>query len=73
MCGNSNFALTEAYFTHVLQENLGNINIAGKSVPCMSIICTDCGFISMHALGALGLLPGPVEEESRKTTPGGEE
>jgi hypothetical protein len=29
----------------------------GQTVPAAAIVCNRCGFLSQHALGALGLLP----------------
>lgn len=57
MCGNNSFSVADGYFSNVIQNNLDSLKIAGPSIPAISIICSKCGFISMHALGTLGLLP----------------
>ncbi len=57
MCGNNNFVIADGYFNQTMQGNLqAGIIIGGPSIPTVAIICTNCGFISHHALGALGLL-----------------
>lgn len=57
-CGNTNFAVIEGYSSFPLQENLdGNIVLGGPSVPVAMVACGNCGAITPHALGALGLLP----------------
>jgi hypothetical protein len=33
--------------------------MASPTVPAIAIACSNCGFISQHAAGALGLLPAP--------------
>jgi hypothetical protein len=57
MCGHKNFALAEGYFNHPIQTQLGGgLVLGGPTIPTVAIICTNCGFTSQHALGALGLL-----------------
>ena len=57
MCGNPHFTIADSYFNHTLQNDLKSVNLGGQSVPTIAIICTNCGFLSQHALGILGLLP----------------
>jgi hypothetical protein len=56
-CANANFLLLDGYTQITLHrdrptENLSKANL----VPAVSMACMQCGFISTHALGALGLL-----------------
>lgn len=63
MCKNGTFSIAEGYFNNFMQQgHWSNISIGGPSIPSIAIICTNCGFISQHALGALGLLP--VEQKN---------
>lgn len=61
-CGKRNFAVLEGYFLHSLNTLGGTFNLGGPSIPVAVIACSNCGFLSEHALGALGLLP---REESK--------
>lgn len=63
-CGNQQFSLADGYFSQPLQENLGGIVLGGPAIPSVVVVCNKCGFISQHALGALGLLP--IQNESQK-------
>ncbi|MEN9582077.1 MAG: hypothetical protein RL641_31 [Candidatus Parcubacteria bacterium] len=57
-CGNPNFSLIEGYFNHPFQpEMTNNMVIGGPMVPSVGVVCTRCGLVSFHALGALGLMP----------------
>ena len=60
-CGNSNFTLVNGYFAQPIQPELGSITLGGPNIPSVVTVCTRCGFISQHALGALGLLPSAEE------------
>lgn len=57
MCGNTHFIIADGYFNTTLQDDLKGIELGTPSIPSISIICSNCGFMSQHALGILGLLP----------------
>lgn len=62
MCGHNHFVLADGYFNNTLQKDLKNISLGGSGIPTISIVCSNCGFISQHALGVLGLLPDEAKE-----------
>jgi len=62
-CGNSQFTLIDGYFNETVQTELKGIVIGGLSVPSVVIACNQCGFMSHHAIGVLGLLPGEEEKK----------
>lgn len=66
MCGNKHFSISPAYFVNILQLSINNISMGGKSIPSIPIICTNCGFISQHALGVLGVMPKEDSKEQKK-------
>jgi len=54
-CSNKTFTVLEGYFTHPLSPSVGMI-LGGPAVPVAVVACNNCGFLSEHALGTLGLL-----------------
>jgi hypothetical protein len=56
MCGNRNFILADGYFNNIMQTDFQNFVLGGPSIPTIATACSNCGFISQHALGVLGLL-----------------
>lgn len=57
-CNNNNFTLLEGYFNQSIQPTINaGIMLGGPSIPSIVVICNNCGYISQHALGILGLLP----------------
>ncbi|MDD3580081.1 MAG: hypothetical protein PHW74_03550 [Desulfobacca sp.] len=55
-CGHQSFIILDGFFNPTLQTE-GEVQVrAGPSVPTVVVICKQCGFISQHALGVLGLL-----------------
>lgn len=65
-CGNPSFTLIEGYFNEMIQPNVNILNIGGPSVPSIITACNRCGYLSQHALGALGLLPSPSEIKKKE-------
>jgi len=66
MCGTSKWVIGDGYFYNTLQGDVTSVNLAGVGIPCVPLICSHCGFISQHALGALGLLPAQLAEGGKK-------
>ncbi|MCK4814176.1 hypothetical protein KA005_00275 [bacterium] len=58
-CGEKGFTLLDGYFNQTIQQTLGGGNtfIGGPSVPSIVVVCNNCGYMSQHALGVLGLMP----------------
>ena len=54
-CGNLSFAIVDGYFNHPIQEGLTGHVMGEQSLPTAITVCNKCGFLSQHALGALGL------------------
>lgn len=65
ICHNKQFVISDGYFNSSIQGNLNGMRLGGPSIPSIGLICSKCGFISHHALGALGLLPKTQEQESK--------
>lgn len=63
MCGNTHFIIADGYFNNTMQSDLNGLRIGGPSIPSIPIICDKCGFISMHALGVIGMLSIANEKE----------
>lgn len=59
MCQQSKFSVVDMYVRNALQDDLQNLVLDGPAIPTAAIICMNCGFVSQHALGVLGLLPNP--------------
>jgi hypothetical protein len=64
MCKTNKFVLAEGYFNNTMQANFASVALGGPSIPTAAIICENCGFVSQHALGVLGLIP--KEENNKK-------
>lgn len=64
-CGGKAFNIVDNYGKLIIGEK-PDANILGQVVPVALVICANCGAVSLHALGALGLL----NKDSGETTNG---
>ena len=56
-CGQTSFTLLDSYLNLIVQNELsGGLVIGGPTVPSAVTACNNCGYLSVHALGVLGLL-----------------
>lgn len=51
-----------------LQGSLTSYTLGGTIVPMVAIACNNCGFVSLHAIGAWGLLESMKEMSNKKNT-----
>lgn len=56
MCQHNSFVLADGYFNIPISNSMNDVVLGGTTIPSIGVICTNCGFISLHALGILGLL-----------------
>ena len=54
MCGNSTFEVVDGFCSFGVTYDIGNKAV--RSIPVSAFVCERCGFVSFHALGALGLM-----------------
>lgn len=65
-CDNRNFTLLDGYFNQPVQTELAGLVLGGPTVPSVVVVCKQCGFMSQHAMGVLGLMKPAVKEEVGK-------
>ena len=65
MCGHEHFVLLDSYVRNEIQDDFANVMLGGPAIPAAAIICSNCGFMSQHALGVLGLMPPKTPEDSK--------
>lgn len=56
-CGGfSSSVREEGYFSFAPTERMGDV-VMGGGIPCAVVVCNNCGAVTFHAVGTLGLLP----------------
>lgn len=66
MCHNKQFVIVDGYFPNMVYDDYNaSIMKYKKGMPSVAIVCNNCGFISNHSLGALGLLEESKSEENK--------
>jgi len=60
-CGKREFTVVEGYSQLPIQDEPAGLHLSGKTIPTVLVICKNCGAVTWHALGALGLRPSEQE------------
>lgn len=66
-CGNNNFSILDGYTKFFINndiERMGDLDLGGPAVPVIMVACNKCGAVTLHAMGAIGLLD--KKEEIKK-------
>lgn len=67
MCGNHSFTILDGFRLCNYQDHTDYMELGGGLVlPAVSIVCRNCGFVSTHALGAIGLMDIGKKEQEKK-------
>lgn len=55
ICHGSSFTIADGYLANTLQDNLNSIQLGGTFLPSVALVCTNCGFTSLHNTKILGI------------------
>lgn len=65
-CGHKEFTVLDGYSHKTLQDDItGSLLIGGPTIPTILVACNNCGCVTAHALGGLGLLPTKKGDSQR--------
>lgn len=63
-CGAESFAVIDKFAYIHLQDDLSQaIRLGGPAIPVVVTVCENCGAVNLHAVAALGLMPGKEDAE----------
>jgi len=66
-CGHESFSLLDEGTNIYLKKSIDNAQIVGgPSVPVAIAVCNNCGAVTFHAIGALGLLSAQDKAETHE-------
>ena len=55
-CGHLSFTVIDGFNKFIVQNDFrGGVAIDGASIPAINVACDNCGALTAHAVGALGL------------------
>lgn len=56
ICKKMQFTIVDGYITDNVSDDYKKQVLGGRVIPSFVLVCNNCGFMSHHALGALGLI-----------------
>lgn len=59
ICGNDRFSIANGFILNPVHEDLKRVNPhPDQGIPAVTLICSNCGFLSQHSAVALGIING---------------
>lgn len=65
ICHQSKYTLLDGYFVDVIQDKYQGMQLGGRLLPSVMLVCNNCGHLESFSLGALGLMESEDKKEGR--------
>lgn len=63
ICRQSKYTLLDGYFVDVIQDKYQGMQLGGRLLPSVILVCNNCGHLESFSLGVLGLLDIEKKDE----------
>ncbi|MBK6953343.1 MAG: hypothetical protein IPH24_15250 [Crocinitomicaceae bacterium] len=64
-CGHNSFSLIDGYSYFPIQEKLDGTVLGGPNIPAILVVCSNCGALISHAVGAFKPFENKEEKEGQ--------
>lgn len=72
-CDTNNWFIADGYARVSLQDSPSSpYLLGGRGIPAAILVCTNCGYLSLHAAGILGIDIVGEGESAAETSTGGD-
>lgn len=68
ICHQSKYTLLDGYFVDVIQDKYQSIQLGGRILPSVMLVCNNCGHLESFSLGVLGLMESEEKNEGKEDT-----
>lgn len=68
ICHQSRYTLLDGYFVNVIQDKYQGMQLGGRLLPSVMLVCNNCGHLENFALGVLGLMEAEEKKEGEDVT-----
>lgn len=65
MCHQSKYSFVDGYTVDAVQEDYKNIQLGGRLIPSVMLVCNNCGHIDRFSLGVLGLIDQSEQQQEK--------
>lgn len=67
ICHQSRYTLLDGYFVDVIQDKYQGMQLGGRLLPSVMLVCNNCGHLESFSLGVLGLMESEEIKEGGET------
>lgn len=54
-CGNNSFGVVGGLINQTVQTTFPDVLVGGPIIPCVAVVCGQCGYLAQHAVASLDL------------------
>ena len=65
MCHQSKYTFVDGYTVDAVQNDYKNIQLGGRLIPSVMLVCNNCGHIDRFSLGVLGLMDQGEQQQEK--------
>ena len=68
ICHQTKYTLLDGYFVDVIQDKYQGMQLGGRLLPSVMLVCNQCGHLENFSLGVLGLMESEekIEDNDRE-------
>lgn len=66
ICHQARYTFVEGYTVDTVQEDFKDVQLGGRIIPSVVLVCGNCGHIDRFSLGLLGLMEKEEQSEENK-------
>lgn len=61
-CHQRHFVLQDGYTLFAMQDDVRGLQLGGRAMPVVMLLCNNCGYVMQFAIGSLGFSPDTGEQ-----------
>lgn len=65
ICHQSRYTLLDGYFASTVQKGYKGLELGGRVLPSVMLVCNNCGHLDNFSLGVLGLMDAEDNNENQ--------
>ncbi len=65
ICHQSKYTLLDGFFVDAIQDHYQGMQLGGRMLPSVMLVCNNCGHLESFSLGALGLMQSEKREDNK--------
>ncbi len=66
ICHQSKYSFVDGYSVDIIQQQYKGLQLGGRIMPKVTLVCNNCGHIDSFSLGVLGLMEDNADDADER-------